>query len=319
MPLRVHFLNVGQGDCTIVEFPSGRIGMIDVNHLDSLDATTEQEIAREYHRESPRATSSAASFEEFRKQRYAKLTDPLEYYKREVRAKHIFRMIVTHPDMDHMTGLHRIHEQESSISLLNFWHTGPYNFEMDNGSWKDSPYDRRDWLTYKSLRAGTNPRSLHQRRGKTGEYWTEDGVEIWAPSRDLEELATDRGEKNILSMILKISYKGYSIVLGGDATADETWPDVMNFVEVGQVSVLKASHHGRNSGYYQPAVKAMNPWLTITSVADTEHDATQKYRQYSERTVSLRKVGDIRITIADDGRACYYPKNIERHWKDKLT
>jgi beta-lactamase superfamily II metal-dependent hydrolase len=293
--------------------------MVDVNNLDSLDATTEQEIAREYHNESLRAISSSASFEGFRKQRYAKLTDPLEYYKRVVGAKDIFRMIVTHPDMDHMTGLHRIHEQESSISLLNFWHTGAYNFELDNCSWNDSPYDEQDWLTYKSLRDGTNPRSLHQRRGKTGEYWTEDGVEIWAPTDNLEKLAVDRGEKNILSMILKIFYKGHSMVLGGDATADETWPNVMNSVEVGHVLVLKASHHGRNSGYYQPAVKAMNPWLTITSVAETEHDATQKYRQYSERTVSLRKVGDIQITITDDGRAYYYPKNIETYWKDKLT
>ena len=81
--------------------------------------------------------------------------------------------------------------------------------------------------------------------------------------------------------------------------------------------VLKGSHHGRKSGYYGPAVKAMAPWLTITSVADAEHDATENYRRYSEYTVSLRKAGDILITIADDG-TLYYPRGIETHWKLKI-
>jgi beta-lactamase superfamily II metal-dependent hydrolase len=83
------------------------------------------------------------------------------------------------------------------------------------------------------------------------------------------------------------------------------------------VSVLKASHHGRKSGYYQPAIKALSPWLTITSVGQTEHDATASYRQYSAYTVSLRDTGDIRIQINDDGKWSYWPINLNQHWKPK--
>lgn len=321
MPLKIHFLNVGQGDCTIIEFPSGRVGMVDVNNLDCLDATTEEELSMEYFAESIRAMARGqagpGNFDEFRRQQYAPLTDPLVYYKKHLGTRDIFRMIITHPDMDHMSGLHRLHVQEPSIALLNFWHTGSNNFEMDESDWKNCPYDERDWTTYKSLRDGSEPRSLQQSRGNSGDYWTDDGVELWSPTPALEKLAVDRGEKNILSMVLKISYAGRTVVLGGDATADETWPDIMKTGAVGRVSVLKASHHGRHTGYHQPAVKSMSPWLTITSVGTSEHDATEKYRQYSDHTVSLRKAGDVTVEIHEDGR-WYYSPNVADYWKDKL-
>ena len=34
---RIHFLNVGRGDCTIIEHAGGNITMIDINNSDSLD------------------------------------------------------------------------------------------------------------------------------------------------------------------------------------------------------------------------------------------------------------------------------------------
>lgn len=101
----------------------------------------------------------------------------------------------------------------------------------------------------------------------------------------------------------------------GDA-AEHSWPDICNRVALPGISVLKASHHGRRTGYYQPAVKALSPWLTITSVGQAEHDATELYRQYSANTVSLRDAGDIRVTINDDGTWVYSP-DLGPHWKPK--
>jgi len=63
-------------------------------------------------------------------------------------------------------------------------------------------------------------------------------------------------------------------------------------------------------------VKEMSPWLTITSVGDAEHDATNNYRRYSEYTVSLRKAGNICLTIDDDGML-YYPPHLKKHWKPR--
>ncbi len=326
MPLKVHFLNVGQGDCTIIEFPSGRVAMVDIDNLGILDPDTAREVLEEYGRSVEYLVAKALGGDvarearEFFRKRYAPLTDPLAYYDTHIgRWREIFRLLITHPDMDHMTGLYRLYEQERR-QILNFWHTGFHDFNLADASWEGSPYDERDWEVYKRLRAGLagSPKSLQLYQGSIGNYWTEDGVEIWAPTPDLERLAVDKDAPNILSMVVRISYAGQSIVLGGDATAEESWPAIAAAGMVRRVAVLKASHHGRKSGYYGPAVKAMAPWLTITSVAEAEHDATESYRRYSRYTVSLRKAGDIQITIADDG-TWYYSPNVEEHWKPQTS
>jgi hypothetical protein len=58
----------------------------------------------------------------------------------------------------------------------------------------------------------------------------------------------------------------------------------------------------------------MSPWLTITSVGQAEHDATDIYRQGTDYTVSLRDTGDVLITINDDRRWNYEPI-VAQHWK----
>jgi beta-lactamase superfamily II metal-dependent hydrolase len=117
-------------------------------------------------------------------------------------------------------------------------------------------------------------------------------------------------------LVLKISYQGRSILLGGDATTEETWPAIHASTALGHIDVLKASHHGRKTGYHQPSVEKLSPCLTITSVGEKEHDATESYRRYSDYTVSLRKAGDIQITIADNGEmSCSL--NTPDHWKSR--
>lgn len=43
--LKIHFLNVGHGDCTLLEFPSGRTTLIDINNSKVVDEETEKELA----------------------------------------------------------------------------------------------------------------------------------------------------------------------------------------------------------------------------------------------------------------------------------
>ncbi len=139
-----------------------------------------------------------------------------------------------------------------------------------------------------------------------------------APTEELVSLAVERELANIISTVLRITYVGRTILLGGDATADESWPAMMQSSEIGEVDVLKASHHGRKTGFYRKAARAMSPWLTITSVGQEEYDATESYRRYSTHTVSLRESGDIRITIQDDGKLLYSP-NIESVWEGQIS
>ena len=42
--IRKHFINVGHGDCIVVEFvDSGRVAVIDINMTDDMDDTTKNE------------------------------------------------------------------------------------------------------------------------------------------------------------------------------------------------------------------------------------------------------------------------------------
>jgi competence protein ComEC len=331
MPMVIHFLNVGRGDCTIIEFPSANIGVVDIDVLKSYDPSTRDELLQEYRLGQlgqnlggallGGGLAGIAQEATYLQQQREKLTDPILYYDTHIgKQKSVFRFIITHPDMDHMTGLNRFVNVEKR-PILNFWHSGNNDFNLASTTkeeWDNSPYEKEDWQTYKQLRASSkDPKSLQNYRGDTGNYWTQDGIEILSPTKELETLAVEKQQANILSMVLRLSYKGRSVVIGGDATAEESWPDIYQSIDLTGVDVLKASHHGRKSGYHRESVKAMSPWLTITSVGDRNHDATDSYRRYSDYTVSLRKSGDIRITIQDDGKLLY-SANIEEVWKEKI-
>jgi beta-lactamase superfamily II metal-dependent hydrolase len=318
MPLKVHFLNVGRGDCTIIEFPSGRIGIVDIDNLKSLDPSTKEEIEKDAISGPYGGDALLEALKQLMAVQSAEedITDPFEYYQAWIGNRDIFRMIVTHPDMDHMTGLKRLAAERS---ILNFWHIGPYDFNLTGAEWDGSPYDEDDWQVYKKLRASvSDPKALKMMRNATGSFWSEDQIQLWAPTQGLLEKADRTEQANISSMVLRISYRGRAIILGGDATAEDSWPAIYPATDMTGIDVLKASHHGRKSGYHQPSVKEMSPWLTITSVWDKDYDATELYRRYSDYTVSLRQCGDVQITIEDDGKLIYSP-NIQAHWKPKTS
>lgn len=320
MPLTVHFLNVGEGDCTIIQHPSGRVSVVDLTSIKSLDPTTlgEALAADATYQAAKSLGLDLAGFAKSATEKLAPRTDALEYYDSYIGSNtDIFRLIVTHPHMDHITGVHRlVHDEPKDIQ--NFWHSSKLNFDLDDADWSElgARYREEDWETYKIVRDFGRWRTFDQRQGELRQFWDEDGIEIWAPTDELVALAEEKNDQNVLSMVMKISYAGRSVLLGGDATAKETWPSIYPNLDMTGIDVLKASHHGRNSGYYWPAIKEMSPWLTIASVGDAEQDATQKYRQYSDYTVSTRFTGDIKITIHDDGRLVY-PAVLEDYWKPK--
>ena len=128
MPLVVHFLNVGRGDCTLIEFPNdNRVGIVDICNVKIFDKDTERELLEAY-----RQTMEYARLKEghrfpillqqaYIKKKSEELTDPIAYYDTHIgRDKDVFRLLITHPDMDHMTGLYRLHHQEPKEIIINF-------------------------------------------------------------------------------------------------------------------------------------------------------------------------------------------------------
>jgi competence protein ComEC len=112
MPV-LHFLNVNDGDCSIIEHISGRITVIDV--CNAREVTPVSEFVEKI--------SKAAAMEEsgvsgnFNQKKYP--VNPISYM-RDRDLNSVFRLILTHPDMDHMDGMKDFFE---SFSPGNFWDT----------------------------------------------------------------------------------------------------------------------------------------------------------------------------------------------------
>jgi hypothetical protein len=158
--LRVHFLNVGHGDCTIIKHPSGRLTVVDINNSQQFDAETfAEELAEETKRiaggsllaQSHNSLLMAIPVND-RLERAAvearakkELTDPVAFIKKNYPNEQVWRFILTHPDLDHMRGIKALAEH---IGINAFWdtdHTKPTpSFRGDA--------DKDDWEFYQTLR-----------------------------------------------------------------------------------------------------------------------------------------------------------------------
>ena len=55
----------------------------------------------------------------------------------------------------------------------------------------------------------------------------------------------------------------------------------------------------------------------MSATVPTLGSAVKATARPTDRTVSLRKAGDIRITIEDEGQITYDPASVAQHWKPK--
>lgn len=283
MPLRIHFLNVGHGDCTLLEFPSGRFTVVDINDSEHVDEESQKELSTELNM--PYETAL------FTRAYTIPLTKPQDYIA-ELNHGGIFRFICTHPDMDHISGIKELSERKV---ISNFWDT-PHTFPKPDFG-EQTKYREEDWDVYAKLRA--SPEVRNYLCGASHSFFKpdEDSISILSPNKGLVDLAVKEEDKNLASYVLLVTYGKCLIFLGGDANVavletlhrslgEDFWTD--------KKVILKASHHGRDSGYCQELVKAMAPDYTIVSVGKKpKTDATSKYRQYSNRVWSTRWKGNI--------------------------
>jgi len=301
--LTFRFLNVGKGSSTIIDFPSGRVGLVDVD--DSRSIAEEQLAAvAEMMGVKPRYFSykSLGYMLEARqlveKAYDIPLTDPIQYLT-ELGVESIFRFILTHPDMDHMSGLERLSRK---FDLLNFWDTDN-NKAIGTELWDKSPYRKEDWDRYQQLRKNEErPKALRIHRDGTADCcWVQDGIQILSPNTELVTHANDTQDYHHLSYVLKVTYANRSVILGGDASK-KVWGDILeHYGEDGiKADVLLASHHGSVHNFHKEAIEAMNPDYIIVSVAVGTGYAYDEYSRIG-KVLSTKWYGNIVMTINRSG------------------
>ena len=290
--LKVHFLNVGHGDCTIIEHPSARLTMIDVNNAQEYDKDTVSSLVTEAastiaFQDTASVRSFSSILDEASSQVVARakreLTDPIQYVKENFPGRKLWRFVLTHPDLDHMRGLKRLHEE---IGFDNFWDTN--NAKIAPSFRGDA--DKVDWSHYQSVRAGAK---LYYRgnahfafaRDKDGTAGG-DSIEILSPTPDLVAGCNEAEVSNDISLVLRITHAGVGVLLPGDAE-ERAWDGmVAAYGKALKSRVLKASHHGRDSGFHAGAVDLIAPVVTVVSVGTKPStDATRQVPQQVQSSV----------------------------------
>jgi beta-lactamase superfamily II metal-dependent hydrolase len=146
--LKIHFINVGKGNCTVIDFPSGHLTVID---MDNSRWSEEND-----------------------------LTDPIDFLKEKYPNRNIFRLIITHPDMDHLSGMQELDENRT---IINFWDT-ENNKVLSQKELDESPYEANDWKTYQKYRkSSSNPKCLNVYRNESKDIWNTDDIQILSPSK----------------------------------------------------------------------------------------------------------------------------------------
>ncbi len=224
---------------------------------------------------------------------------------REVsKGKRIIRFISTHPDEDHIGGLHWL---DDNFHFLNF-------YCVKNEAEKDE--DTESFKRYKELRdtkaffieKGCSRKWLNitdSENGSSGIFF------LWPITSNpyfqnvLEEVKEGYSPNNISPIFTYNVYNGAKFMWMGDIETDFL-KKVKDQIAFEHVDVLFAPHHGRKSGRVPSSVlKKLTPSLIVVGEADSED--LNYYPDYL--TITQNTAGDIVFECLDDCINIYYQTN----------
>ncbi|MBE9530007.1 MAG: MBL fold metallo-hydrolase [Proteobacteria bacterium] len=275
--LKLHFINVGHGDATIIEFPD--YGSPRQAHFGVVDFGAETKANRKH------TTEYMNALVKLRKDG----DDAFEYS--------IDFVCVTHPHNDHYGGLRRFldvfadKDDADNNMIGSFWDCGfrtnsvTYNKVLDDIA-------RNKNIVFTRVAAGSE--------FKFGET----RVTILGPSVDLRNRFDTFGiNKNNASIVLKIKFRNSYVILAGDAQfaswgkVTEEFPrqshitffkDALGLAKREETSdqlkcnLLRTSHHGSKHGTSLEYLERIKPKYVVTSAGDDNY----------YRGVSRHKAGD---------------------------
>jgi len=293
----VNILNVGAGSCAVIESPSGRNSMIDIN-----DGGELREAASMGPQD--RLIREAAI-----KKMQDELVDPVAWCKANSITE-LFRFVLSHPDADHMSGLRRVLSGE--LAALNFWDLPHHRQRSKRDEFKND-LEHEDWQWYQALRNGAlpnGPRLLNPLRGNANHYWLDDALEILSPTSNLVDDCDQADSYNNASYVVRVNHGPSSVLLPGDVEV-KAWNDMINAGLDLAADVLVASHHGRKSGFSEDAMDAIDPSVVLISTdkLDPAHDAEDEYKKWTSHVYSTRTEGTIWVRMYDTGSFEIVSKN----------
>lgn len=222
--LKVHYINVGQGDSCFIECPNGETLLIDGGE--------------------------------------AKYGETVSNYIASLGYSTIDYIIATHADADHIGGLYKIFE----------------DFEVENCL---TSFFTKETKTYKKFCKSVKDEGIELETPSTNDTIINEN------SFDIKVLGPNKTKKykdpNDASVVLLISYFDNDFLFTGDATSS-----VLESYNIGDIEVLKASHHGSRTGISKALANELSPEYTVISVG-----AKNKYNHPHKETLELLKSSKI--------------------------
>jgi beta-lactamase superfamily II metal-dependent hydrolase len=289
----IHFLNVLEGDCNIIQHDSGRVTVMDIsNAYNDKDTEEEKRVKASKEREEMRNRTLVPSD---KKNYYQKKEpdNPIQYLKNKLKSNNIFRFIISHPDMDHLDGLKDFYEE---FNITNTWDTDN-NKKIDLNSFF-AGYNKEDWEFYTDLRAGkiTSTKRLTYFSRTDNLYFNEDDITILCPTPELVRKANEKEDYNDASYALlftppKKDGGKWKILFAGD-THDDSWEYILknHKDKISNIDILFAPHHGRDSSRNYDFLETLKPTITLFGNASSEHLA---YVKYPETRITNNQAGYI--------------------------
>ncbi len=299
MPV-VHFLNVGDGDCSIIQHGSGRITVLDICNGGS---TMQKAPLEAFGRQLGIAKTGSGNYG---MRKYP--TEPISYMKK-IGISRVFRFILTHPDMDHMDGFKELCDE---IGILNFWDSGVRKAKPD---FSEGRYNEEDWDHYVKVRDGkcSGVTVVTPKAGSRFQYANRgvpdgrgDCLDIVAPDSVLVAAANKSDDPNDASYVLVYRTCGGRIVFSGDAH-DNTWKYVLKHHKelVQDCAVLIAPHHGRDSDRSFDFLDVLSPKLTLFGCARSEHLAYEAWNSRNLAHITNNQAGNILLNATNVGIEVY--------------
>lgn len=227
--LRFEFLDVGEGDGTIIEFPNEEVMLVDFGSLKNRRIATSDAIA------------------------YI-----VKYFPQLKKDKHIEYLVITHGDQDHYNYIKKLFDELDIETIGTFLYAGT---SVDYNTFG------RTYLHTLIGMAMEVPRLPNQYHSDTKKpYWKIGDVDVWIlsanyPSKD----ATDSNPK---SVVMKFRYKSINMILCGDATAATEASILQHYsgnLPFLSADLLKAGHHGSDTSSTAEWIKATRPELVYIS------------------------------------------------------
>lgn len=297
---RIHFLNVGDGDCTIIEHNSDRVTMIDIScgNLDSNETAVRKMV---------KAVVESSKGGNFNMKDYP--TKPQDYLA-SIGKREVWRFLSSHPDMDHLDGFAALLD---TMPVSNFWHIGANKPKPDFRS--TNRYREEDWGRYARACAGNEPGVLSRiirdgdrfRYANQGEHGAAgDGLTILAPVQALVDEANRTGDFNDASLVILYQTAGFKILFCGDSH-DATWDHILKYhlLDVMDCDLMIAPHHGRDSGREWNFLDVTKPRVTLFGNANSEHLAYDAWNRRNLFKITNNQAGNVVIDIVDGAMHVY--------------